>query len=328
VKPEPKAKLEHTVDLWKREPLLIKPVEDEPVEYARLITEEPKKTEEIVSTAADIELGSFAKSAEPEQAMFGSYGYSESSPRKKGAGLPIGRLAFAVLALAAFAGAATWFFKSHAPKTSPETVQAAAPQVEPARATPQPAPTPQVTPDPVETPASNAHGVAVVIKKADLKLPGSTGKKDGSDKASAVEDRTIILSNRNAVPKPAAEEVEAPRVAIADASGMKNILNMVKPAQPEAAFRSSSITAPELLKSVQPQFPTFARQMHIQNDRVVLNGTVGKDGSVTGVKVVRGRQVFVDAAISAVKQWKYKPAMLNGEPTSSTVEIVVNFVDR
>ena len=330
VKPEPKVKLEHTVDLWKREPLLIKPVEDEPVGYARLITEEPKKSEEIVSTAADIELGSFAKSAAPEQPMFGSYGYSESSPRKKGAGLPIGKLAFAILALAAFAGAATWFFKSHAPKTSPETVQAAAPQVEPTRATAQPAPAPpQVTPDPVETPASNAHGVAVVIKKADLKLPGSAGKKDDSDKAPAVEDRTIILSNRNSVRKPAAdEEVEAPRVAVADASGVKNILSMVKPAQPEAAFRSSSITAPELLKSVQPHFPTFARQMHIQSDRVVLNGTVGKDGSVTGVKVVRGRQVFVDAAVAAVKQWKYKPAMLNGEPTSSTVEIVVNFVDR
>ncbi|MGE5114444.1 MAG: TonB family protein [Acidobacteriaceae bacterium] len=329
VKPEPKVKLEHTVDLWKREPLLIKPVEDEPAEYARLITEEPKKNEEIVSTAADIGLGSFGPSPEPEQPMFGSYGYSESAARKKDGGLPKWKLAFAGLALAVFAGTATWFFKTHAPKALPETVQAAAPQVEPAPASVQPAPAPHVAPAPVETQPSNAHGVAVVIKKADLKLPNSAGKKDGSDKPSVVEDRTIVLSNRNAAPKPAAnEDVEAPKVAVADASVMKNILNMVKPAQPEAAFRSSSIAAPVLLKSVQPQFPTFARQMHIPNDRVVLNGTVGKDGSVTNIKVVRGRQVFVDAAISAVRQWKYKPAMLNGEPTSSTIEIVMNFVDR
>ena len=68
--------------------------------------------------------------------------------------------------------------------------------------------------------------------------------------------------------------------------------------------------------------------MHIQSDRVVLNGTVEKDGSVNNIKVVRGKQVFVQPAISAVKQWKYKAAELNGEPTASTIEIVVNFVDH
>jgi protein TonB len=122
--------------------------------------------------------------------------------------------------------------------------------------------------------------------------------------------------------------MEAPRVAASDTSGMNNLMSMVKTAQPEAAFRSSSIQAPQLLKQVAPQFPAFARQMHIQSDRVVLNGTVEKDGSVSNIKVVRGKQVFVQNAMNAVKQWKYKPAELNGEPTPSTIEIVVNFVDR
>jgi len=58
------------------------------------------------------------------------------------------------------------------------------------------------------------------------------------------------------------------------------------------------------------------------------NGTVEKDGTVNNIKVVRGKQVFVQPAISAVRMWKYKPAYLNGEPTSSTIEIVVNFTDH
>jgi len=137
----------------------------------------------------------------------------------------------------------------------------------------------------------------------------------------------MVVSN-SSFPKHHVEDVEAPKVASADTSSVGNLLNMVKTAQPEASFRSSSIVAPQLLKSVSPIFPPFARQMHIQSDRVVLNGTVEKDGTVNNIKVVRGKQVFVQPAISAVRMWKYKPAYLNGEPTSSTIEIVVNFTDH
>lgn len=142
-------------------------------------------------------------------------------------------------------------------------------------------------------------------------------------------DETIIL-NGGTVPKRtvADEAIAPPKVAADGTSGMSSILGMVKPAQPEAAFHSSSITSPVLIKQVAPQFPSFARQMHIQSDRVVLNGTVEKNGTVSNIKVVRGKQVFVGPAVNAVKEWKYKPAMLNGEPTPSTVEIVVNFIDR
>jgi protein TonB len=100
---------------------------------------------------------------------------------------------------------------------------------------------------------------------------------------------------------------------------------MVKTAQPKVAFRASSVTPPQLTRRVAPIYPPFAKQMHMKSERVVLNATIGKDGSVTEVKLVRGKQVFVDSAMSAVRQWKYKPAYLNGDPISASIEIDLDF---
>jgi TonB family protein len=340
VKQEPKPKIEHTVDLWKREPLLIKS-DEVPDEYARLITDEPPKTEqEILSTAADIGLGAISKTEETP--MFSSYGYNTSGAvgRPRHGGMPINKILVAIVALVAFGSAATFFFKHPRVGTKPEltseTVHAAAPPapvVEPEPSTAVPAVT-----EPVSKPTNNGPGVAKVVKKTTLNLASpstgnttSNGEKKWSDldpvPPKPRENALVVATNSRVPKKPAVADVEAPS-APADNSGVKNLLSNLKTSQPEAVFRSSSITAPQLLKSVPPQFPVFARQMHVQSDRVVLNATVEKNGSVTNLKVVHGKQVFVEPAISAVRQWKYKPAYLNGEPTPSTIEIVVNFVDQ
>lgn len=326
VKPEVMPKVEHSVELWKREPLVLTNL-DEADEYARVVSEEPKNETEILSTAADIGFAPVTKEEESgKQPMFG-YGYGAPASRQ-GRSLPIAKILVAVVALAAFASGATWFFKHHSPVAQPQTVQAAAPQVQPVASQPQPSAA-QLTPETSEPPARTGPTVAMVLRKTDLKLPG--GKKELKvPESDPIPDETIIL-NGGTVPKRtlADETVAPPRVAADGTSGVGNILGMVKPTmQPQAAFHSSSITSPVLIKQVAPQFPAFARQMHIQGDRVVLNGTVEKNGSVSNVKVIRGKQVFVGPAVNAVKEWKYKPAMLNGQPTPATVEIVVNFVDR
>jgi protein TonB len=58
---------------------------------------------------------------------------------------------------------------------------------------------------------------------------------------------------------------------------------------------------------------------------VILDATIGKDGSIVNVKQVSGEPVLVRAAVDAVKQWKYKPYYLNGEPVEITTQITVNF---
>ena len=59
----------------------------------------------------------------------------------------------------------------------------------------------------------------------------------------------------------------------------------------------------------------------------MLNVTVGKDGHVGNVQVVRGQPMFAEAATNAVKQWQYRPAFLNGEAVEATVEVVITFTN-
>ena len=79
-----------------------------------------------------------------------------------------------------------------------------------------------------------------------------------------------------------------------------------------------------LIKSVQPVYPAQALAMHLQG-AVQLLATISKDGNVTNLKQVGGDAVLGHAAMDAVKQWKYKPYLLNGEPLEIQTEITVNF---
>ena len=58
---------------------------------------------------------------------------------------------------------------------------------------------------------------------------------------------------------------------------------------------------------------------------MVLQAVISKDGSIQGLKVVSGHPMLAPAALEAVKQWKYKPYFLNGEPVEVETTINVNF---
>jgi len=68
----------------------------------------------------------------------------------------------------------------------------------------------------------------------------------------------------------------------------------------------------------------LARQARIQGT-VVLQAVIGKDGSIQNLKVVSGHPMLAPAALEAVKQWRYKPYFLNGEPVEVDTTINVNF---
>ncbi len=58
---------------------------------------------------------------------------------------------------------------------------------------------------------------------------------------------------------------------------------------------------------------------------VKLLATVGKTGSITAIKVISGEPLLGQAAMEAVKQWKYKPYLLNGDPVEIQTEVTINF---
>ncbi|MCU1320713.1 MAG: TonB family protein [Acidobacteriaceae bacterium] len=73
-----------------------------------------------------------------------------------------------------------------------------------------------------------------------------------------------------------------------------------------------------------PIYPAFAKTAHISGS-VVLHAMISKAGTVENLKVVSGPLTLQQSAIAAVKTWKYKPYLLNGEPTEVDTSIVVNF---
>lgn len=64
--------------------------------------------------------------------------------------------------------------------------------------------------------------------------------------------------------------------------------------------------------------------MHIDGT-VELLATISKEGNITHIKVLSGDAQLAKAASDAVKQWKYKPYLLNGEPVEIQTQVTVNF---
>ncbi len=87
---------------------------------------------------------------------------------------------------------------------------------------------------------------------------------------------------------------------------------------------SSGVAQGLLIRQVKPQYPTLAREARIQGT-VVLQATIGKDGTVQNLRVVSGHPMLTGAAIAAVKQWLYRPYYLNGQPVEVDTQINVSF---
>ena len=96
--------------------------------------------------------------------------------------------------------------------------------------------------------------------------------------------------------------------------------------KPEGRLRvADGVMQGLLLTKVQPTYPPLARAARIQGE-VVLKVTLNKSGDVQGVNLVSGHPMLAPAAVEAVKQWKYKPFLLNGDPVDVETTVTVNFV--
>ena len=80
-----------------------------------------------------------------------------------------------------------------------------------------------------------------------------------------------------------------------------------------------------LIHRVQPDYPLLARQVRIQG-RVVLRAMIIREGAIENLQVLSGHPMLIPAAVDAVRQWRYRPYVLNGEPVEVETEVTVNFV--
>jgi protein TonB len=87
---------------------------------------------------------------------------------------------------------------------------------------------------------------------------------------------------------------------------------------------SQGVSQGLLIKRVQPKYPPAALAVRSQG-AVQIEATINKEGNVTNLKVLSGDPVLAHAALEAVRQWRYKPYYLDGEPVEIQTQITVNF---
>ncbi|MGZ4840505.1 MAG: energy transducer TonB [Candidatus Angelobacter sp.] len=97
-----------------------------------------------------------------------------------------------------------------------------------------------------------------------------------------------------------------------------------KVATPQKLRVSSGVADGLKIHDVTPSYPQMARIAHIQGD-VLLQATISKSGVIENLRAVQGHPILIQAAMDAVKQWKYKPYILNGEPVEVETTIKVQF---
>ncbi|MGH9498687.1 MAG: TonB family protein [Terriglobales bacterium] len=152
-----------------------------------------------------------------------------------------------------------------------------------------------------------------------------------------VSPDTIVVDTQTpkpAAPKPAAvESVEpaAPDAVSADSqstdqaiSGLVSMPAGIAQPGPTTLKVSQGVSQGLLVKKVAPAYPPQALQAHMQGS-VQLLATISKAGDITNVKVLKGEPVLARAAANAVKQWKYKPYLLDSQPMEIQTQITVNF---
>jgi len=96
------------------------------------------------------------------------------------------------------------------------------------------------------------------------------------------------------------------------------------PAKPGTIRIGGAVEAAKIVSAPSPAYPPVAKDARIQGD-VLLDAVIGTDGHIENLKVVSGNALLVSAAMNAVKQWTYRPTILNGQPVKVATEIMVHF---
>jgi protein TonB len=224
-------------------------------------------------------------------------------------------LGAAAVAAALLVAAGIWVYRSTSKEVPPPAVSVPAPvaaALPPGVAAAAPVPVPRKA----EAPAKPAV--------AQPEQPKTSPPAESVAVEPKHRTATPVIEIAAAQPKQDLEpEMAAPKLAPAANDAAVSSISKLPVAHPT---RPKSELAPAtLISRTAPAYPTIARQMGVFGV-VLMNVTISPEGRVTAVRVISGAPQLRQAAISAVQQWRYKPAMLNGQPAESTAEVQINFM--
>ncbi|PYV66590.1 MAG: hypothetical protein DMG97_29205, partial [Acidobacteria bacterium] len=140
----------------------------------------------------------------------------------------------------------------------------------------------------------------------------------------------LVVNTKSAViAQPKSLQPAPPALALAPSNASSEALtNIVTSAIPQPTLQvlrvSQGVSQGLLIKKVAPVYPQAALQVRKQGS-IELIATVAKDGEIFGIRVLSGDAILAKAATDAVRQWKYRPYLLNGEPVQIETQITVSF---
>lgn len=135
--------------------------------------------------------------------------------------------------------------------------------------------------------------------------------------------KTVLATSSvdvSASPAASAPQRQAIRAVPATAGSMPQASSN----RPERIRVSQGVTQGMILSKVQPVYPPEARAARVQGT-VMMHAVIGKDGSIVQLELVSGDSLLAPAAMDAVRQWKYRPYILNGNPVEVETQMTVNF---
>lgn len=142
------------------------------------------------------------------------------------------------------------------------------------------------------------------------------------------------ISFRPSGPSQQADNPQAPNLNFVGTGGSGPyagpIVGNYLPPMPTVSRRGSNVRTSvmmegNLIHRVEPQYPSMARQLHIEGS-VVIAAWISREGLIERAQVESGHPLLVHAALDAVRQWRYRPYYLNHEPVEVQTQITVNFI--
>ena len=128
-------------------------------------------------------------------------------------------------------------------------------------------------------------------------------------------------ASRSATQPAVADAVPPPTLSSVSQAGSLSAVLVPAPSLPRQA---REVEPPQLVHSVPVAYPEFARQRRIRS-LVLVKARIGKDGTVAKAEFAGGLPIFQDSALAAVRRWRYKPAMRDGQPVEQQIEIRLDF---
>jgi protein TonB len=145
-----------------------------------------------------------------------------------------------------------------------------------------------------------------------------------------IPTRTLMVDDHNIEPAPAFDTIctNCGPGGSYSREGI-NLIAIARPSPPplavEHTHRVSAMMEGMLIRRVQPVYPEAAKAMRVQG-AVVLQAIISKEGRIEHLQAIRGHFLLVQAALDAVRQWRYRPYVLNGEAVEVETQVTVNFV--